>query len=231
MLVTVDDGGPGIPDDKLTAIFDRFYTERPAGEKFGTHSGLGLSISKQIVEAHRGMIWAENRKDRRRRRGRRALLHPPAGASVSETLFVHATAVAIDGEAVLLRGPSGAGKSDLALRLIDGGGALVADDQTLLRRVGERVLVRAPPAIAGLIEFAASASSDGRDRRGAARVDRRPDPFRVISSACRSGGSRSSSGARCGWSIWRRSKPRPRQSCASSDARWRRGPLPAIIGR
>jgi two-component system sensor histidine kinase ChvG len=62
VLVTVDDGGPGIPDDKLTAIFDRFYSERPAGEKFGTHSGLGLSISKQIVEAHRGMIWAENRK-------------------------------------------------------------------------------------------------------------------------------------------------------------------------
>jgi two-component system sensor histidine kinase ChvG len=62
VLVTVEDQGPGIPEDKLTAIFDRFYTERPPGEKFGTHSGLGLSISKQIVEAHRGMIWAENRK-------------------------------------------------------------------------------------------------------------------------------------------------------------------------
>jgi two-component system sensor histidine kinase ChvG len=44
------------------AIFDRFYTERPLGETFGTHSGLGLSISRQIVEAHRGLIWAENRK-------------------------------------------------------------------------------------------------------------------------------------------------------------------------
>jgi two-component system, OmpR family, sensor histidine kinase ChvG len=63
VLVTVEDEGPGIPEDKLTAIFDRFYTERPLGEKFGTHSGLGLSISKQIVEAHRGRIWAENRKD------------------------------------------------------------------------------------------------------------------------------------------------------------------------
>jgi two-component system sensor histidine kinase ChvG len=62
VLVAVEDGGPGVPDDKLTAIFDRFYSERPAGEKFGTHSGLGLSISKQIVEAHRGLIWAENRK-------------------------------------------------------------------------------------------------------------------------------------------------------------------------
>ena len=62
VVVTVEDEGPGIPEDKLTAIFDRFYTERPLGEQFGTHSGLGLSISKQIVEAHRGMIWAENRK-------------------------------------------------------------------------------------------------------------------------------------------------------------------------
>ena len=63
VLVTVEDRGPGIPEDKLTAIFDRFYCERPASEKFGTHSGLGLSISKQIVEAHRGRIWAENRTD------------------------------------------------------------------------------------------------------------------------------------------------------------------------
>ncbi|HEY2540133.1 MAG TPA: stimulus-sensing domain-containing protein [Stellaceae bacterium] len=62
VLITVDDDGPGIPEDKLMSIFDRFYSERPVGEKFGTHSGLGLSISKQIVEAHRGMIWAENRK-------------------------------------------------------------------------------------------------------------------------------------------------------------------------
>ncbi|MBV9201704.1 MAG: stimulus-sensing domain-containing protein [Alphaproteobacteria bacterium] len=63
VLVTVEDEGPGIPEEKLTAIFDRFYTERPLGEQFGTHSGLGLSISKQIVDAHRGSIWAENRKD------------------------------------------------------------------------------------------------------------------------------------------------------------------------
>ncbi len=62
VVVTIDDEGPGIPDGKLAAIFDRFYSERPAGEKFGTHSGLGLSISKQIVEAHRGIIRAENRR-------------------------------------------------------------------------------------------------------------------------------------------------------------------------
>jgi two-component system sensor histidine kinase ChvG len=60
--VTIADDGPGIPPGKLTAIFDRFYSERPAGEKFGTHSGLGLSISKQIVEAHGGRIVAENRE-------------------------------------------------------------------------------------------------------------------------------------------------------------------------
>ncbi len=62
--VTIEDEGPGIPEGKLDAIFDRFYSERPAGEKFGTHSGLGLSISRQIVEAHQGRIFAENRKDR-----------------------------------------------------------------------------------------------------------------------------------------------------------------------
>ena len=63
VIVTIEDEGPGIPEGKLEAIFDRFYSERPVGEKFGTHSGLGLSISKQIVEAHRGTIRAENRRD------------------------------------------------------------------------------------------------------------------------------------------------------------------------
>jgi two-component system sensor histidine kinase ChvG len=61
LIVTVEDCGPGIPENKLDSIFDRFYSERPRAEKFGTHSGLGLSISKQIVEAHRGHIWAENK--------------------------------------------------------------------------------------------------------------------------------------------------------------------------
>nr|WP_277750076.1 HAMP domain-containing sensor histidine kinase [Falsirhodobacter deserti] len=58
-LIVVEDEGPGIPEEALTAIFRRFYSERPEGQ-FGDHSGLGLSISKQIVEAHRGVIWAEN---------------------------------------------------------------------------------------------------------------------------------------------------------------------------
>ena len=67
-------------------------------------------------------------------------------------LLVHATAIAIEGDGVLLRGPPGAGKSDLALRLIEGGAHLLADDQALLQRVGNHVIVRAPAAIAGLIE-------------------------------------------------------------------------------
>jgi two-component system sensor histidine kinase ChvG len=60
---SVADEGPGLPPEKLEAIFERFYSERPKGEKFGTHSGLGLSISRQIVEAHGGTIEAENRLD------------------------------------------------------------------------------------------------------------------------------------------------------------------------
>ena len=59
VLVVVEDTGPGIPNSALTKIFDRFYSERPAGQ-FGNNSGLGLAISKQIVEAHGGVIWAEN---------------------------------------------------------------------------------------------------------------------------------------------------------------------------
>lgn len=61
VLVTVEDDGPGIPENKLEEIFERFYTERPESEKFGTHSGLGLSISKQIAEAHGGTLCAANR--------------------------------------------------------------------------------------------------------------------------------------------------------------------------
>src|SRR5580693_1856546 len=71
---------------------------------------------------------------------------------MAEMLLAHATTVAIDGRGVLLRGPSGSGKSDLALRLIDAGARLVADDQSELSRHGETIIVRAPAAIAGLIE-------------------------------------------------------------------------------
>ena len=59
VVVVVEDTGPGIPEDALSKIFQRFYSERPEGQ-FGNNSGLGLAISKQIVEAHGGVIWAEN---------------------------------------------------------------------------------------------------------------------------------------------------------------------------
>jgi two-component system sensor histidine kinase ChvG len=58
--IVVDDDGPGIGEDALERIFERFYTDRPH-QGFGQNSGLGLSISKQIIEAHAGRIWAENR--------------------------------------------------------------------------------------------------------------------------------------------------------------------------
>lgn len=59
VLVVVEDTGPGIPEQALSKVFLRFYSERPDSD-FGNHSGLGLAISKQIVEAHGGVIWAEN---------------------------------------------------------------------------------------------------------------------------------------------------------------------------
>lgn len=62
VIITVDDDGPGIPPDNLDAVFDRFYTERPKGAQFGSHSGLGLAICRQIMTAHKGTIHAENRQ-------------------------------------------------------------------------------------------------------------------------------------------------------------------------
>jgi two-component system sensor histidine kinase ChvG len=59
--ILVEDSGPGIPEDKLETIFNRFYTDRPKGTAFGNNSGLGLSIVKQIVETHRGEVWATNK--------------------------------------------------------------------------------------------------------------------------------------------------------------------------
>jgi two-component system sensor histidine kinase ChvG len=60
VVVTIDDDGPGIPPHALERIFERFYTDRP-DQGFGQNSGLGLSISRQIVQAHGGRIWASNR--------------------------------------------------------------------------------------------------------------------------------------------------------------------------
>ena len=80
--IGVADEGPGIPEGKLAAVFNRFYTERPESEKFGTHSGLGLSISQQIVEAHGGTIRAENLYDAAGGvRGARFVIRLPADES------------------------------------------------------------------------------------------------------------------------------------------------------
>jgi two-component system sensor histidine kinase ChvG len=58
--IAVEDDGPGVPEEATQKIFERFYTHRPH-QAFGQNSGLGLSICKQIVEAHDGRIWVENR--------------------------------------------------------------------------------------------------------------------------------------------------------------------------
>jgi two-component system sensor histidine kinase ChvG len=63
VIATVEDDGPGLPTENLETVFQRFYTARPRGAAFGGHSGLGLSIARQIVEAHGGKIHAENRTD------------------------------------------------------------------------------------------------------------------------------------------------------------------------
>ena len=60
IAIRVEDEGPGMPEENLERIFERFYSARPESEGFGDHSGLGLSISRQIVEAHGGRLWAEN---------------------------------------------------------------------------------------------------------------------------------------------------------------------------
>ena len=57
----MEDQGPGIAPENLERVFERFYTDRPE-QSFGNNSGLGLAISRQIVEAHKGRIWAENRE-------------------------------------------------------------------------------------------------------------------------------------------------------------------------
>ena len=62
VVIRVEDEGPGIPEDNLETIFERFYTDRPKGAKFGSHSGLGLAICRQIVTAHKGYMFAENQE-------------------------------------------------------------------------------------------------------------------------------------------------------------------------
>ncbi|MEM6627904.1 MAG: stimulus-sensing domain-containing protein [Pseudomonadota bacterium] len=79
LRITIEDDGPGVPEDKLETIFDRFYSDRPEGASFGNNSGLGLSIVQQIVETHRGAVFAENRRVEGRVLGARFVVElPPA---------------------------------------------------------------------------------------------------------------------------------------------------------
>ncbi|KAB2700791.1 HAMP domain-containing protein [Ochrobactrum sp. Kaboul] len=83
LRVLVEDNGPGIPIENIERIFERFYTDRPASEAFGQNSGLGLSISRQIIEAHGGTLTAENIVDPAKPdefRGARFIVDLPASA-------------------------------------------------------------------------------------------------------------------------------------------------------
>ncbi|WP_296817711.1 ATP-binding protein [Brevundimonas sp.] len=80
ILACVEDDGPGIPEENLETVFQRFYTSRPQGAAFGANSGLGLSIVRQIVEAHGGDVHAENLRDAAGAvRGARFVVRLPAG--------------------------------------------------------------------------------------------------------------------------------------------------------
>lgn len=92
VVVTIDDEGPGIPEESLQKIFERFYTARENGESFGKHSGLGLSIARQIVIAHGGTIHAENRRSAEGRvLGARFVVALPAGAMRRDEARAQAT--------------------------------------------------------------------------------------------------------------------------------------------
>lgn len=80
ILIRVEDDGPGIPPENLETIFERFYTERPKGAQFGSHSGLGLAICRQIVTAHKGFIFAENREENGAISGARFTINLPLQA-------------------------------------------------------------------------------------------------------------------------------------------------------
>jgi HPr kinase/phosphorylase len=116
---------------------------------------------------------------------------------MSETMRLHATTLSLNGTAVMIRGASGSGKSDLALQLLEANGtgltgysittALVADDQTVLRREGETILTSSPETIAGLLEVRGHDVLDVKalqnvplvlvvDLRPAAQIDRLPQP-------------------------------------------------------
>lgn len=75
--IIIEDEGPGVPEENRSDIFKRFYSARPEGEAFGTHSGLGLAIASRIVEGHEGSIWVENRQEGGQVLGARFLVSLP----------------------------------------------------------------------------------------------------------------------------------------------------------
>jgi two-component system sensor histidine kinase ChvG len=88
---SVEDDGPGIPDEYLERVFDRFYTERPTEHGFGKNSGLGLAIARQIVASHSGRIWAENKRDTEgQRKGARFIVELPLAPTRSRLMRVGA---------------------------------------------------------------------------------------------------------------------------------------------
>ena len=195
VVITVDDDGPGIPPHALERIFERFYTDRP-NQGFGQNSGLGLSISRQIVEAHGGRIWACNRpahsagvrvgrtgtRQSRRagkaRRGRSlcrrtAGVRGMSGAAVAGGAGLHATAVIHGESGVLILGPSGSGKSALALALMARAsgagafGALIGDDRIYVRKADGRLVASGAANMAGIIERRMAGLIEVRHERAA----------------------------------------------------------------
>ena len=184
--IIVEDDGPGVEPDAMDKVFERFYTDRP-DHGFGQNSGLGLSISKQIVEAHDGRIWVENRLGEPAAPGeapagaRRALHRAPAGdlmppatgtrpimTADDPAATVHASAVLTGARALLIRGPSAAGKS-LARARAAAGGAIRA---AAVRPAGRR----RPRASRGASRPPAGAP--GRRARGPDRGPRPRHPAR-----------------------------------------------------
>src|SRR5580658_7989492 len=116
IVITIDDDGPGIRPDAIDKIFERFYTDRPQ-QSFGQNSGLGLSISKQIVEAHGGHLTAQNRM---------APAETPGGAGKSR-LTLDLIVAPARGALTFAR--------------------LVADDRVLLEARNTQLIARPPPAL------------------------------------------------------------------------------------
>jgi hypothetical protein len=156
VIIRISDQGPGIPPNERETVFRRFHSARPESEGFGKHSGLGLAIARTIIEGHHGSISVDDRDDGLQGACFRISLPRAAagrtGAMRNSETLIHATAVAINGQAILLMGASGSGKSDLAIRLIDRGAVLVSDDYCDIVEGADGPEVHAKSGISGKIE-------------------------------------------------------------------------------